>query len=94
METYITHGTCSVKIDYSVQDGIVTHIHFERGCAGNTAGISRLAEGLPVKEVVRRLKGIRCGLRGTSCPDQLATAMEEYLKKNEYEGDKTENTAP
>jgi uncharacterized protein (TIGR03905 family) len=66
-----------------VEDGILTHVDFERGCSGNLIGLSRLAEGLPAREVINRLKGIRCGLKGTSCPDQLATALEKYLTENE-----------
>jgi uncharacterized protein (TIGR03905 family) len=84
MESYATRGTCAKIINYSVEDGILTHVDFERGCPGNLIGLSRLAEGLPVQEVINRLKGIRCGLRGTSCPDQLATALEKYLANEDF----------
>ena len=75
--TYKTSGTCSRKIDFEVENGIVTHISFEGGCNGNTKGIAALCEGMQVDEVIRRLKGIRCGFKDTSCPDQLAKALQE-----------------
>lgn len=74
--TYTPHGVCSAKIDFELEDGIVKNIRFTRGCNGNTQGIARLAEGMPVDEVIRRLKGTDCGGKGTSCPDQLAIALE------------------
>lgn len=63
-----------------IEDDIVKDVKIEGGCAGNTVGVSNLAKGMKVEEVIKRLKGIPCGLRKTSCPDQLATALEEYLK--------------
>lgn len=74
--SYTPHGVCSVQIDFEIDDGIVHNIHFTRGCNGNTQGVARLAEGMKVDDVIARLKGLNCNGRGTSCPDQLATALE------------------
>lgn len=77
MHTYKTQGTCSKEIHFDVVDNKVTNVTFVGGCAGNTSGISKLVEGMPVDEVIKRLKGVQCGNKGTSCPDQLAKALEE-----------------
>lgn len=74
--TYTPHGVCSAQIDFEIDDGIVKNISFTRGCNGNTQGIAKLAEGMSADEVIKRLKGTDCGGRGTSCPDQLAKALE------------------
>lgn len=74
-------GVCSVKIDFEVEEGIVKNVRFTRGCSGNTQGIGSLVEGMQIDEVIRRLKGTDCNGRGTSCPDQLARALE--LSKNQ-----------
>lgn len=79
--TYRPQGVCSVQIDFEVDDGIVKNVHFTRGCSGNTQGISALVEGMNIDEVIKRLKGTDCGGRGTSCPDQLARALE--MSKNQ-----------
>ncbi|BBB92674.1 MAG TPA: TIGR03905 family TSCPD domain-containing protein [Methylomusa anaerophila] len=76
MSTFTPVGVCAKQIDFSVKDGIVQKIVFHSGCPGNLQGVSRLAEGRPVEEVISRLKGIQCGDKGTSCPDQLARALE------------------
>lgn len=78
---YKTHGTCSVAIDLEVENGIIKHAQFINGCPGNTAGISQLVAGMPAAEVIKRLKGIKCGNKSTSCPDQLARALEEALQQ-------------
>ena len=80
MNTYKTRGTCSRAIEYEVQDGIVTECRFVGGCMGNTQGVVALVKGMKVEDAIARLKGIQCGFRGTSCPDQLACALEETLK--------------
>ena len=72
---YRTSGTCSRVIEFEVNDGIDSSVVFHGGCAGNLQGIARLVEGMPVLEVVSRLKGIKCGFKPTSCPDQLAQAL-------------------
>lgn len=74
--TYEPSGVCSVQIDFEVEDGIVKNVRFTRGCNGNTQGIGALVEGMQVDEVIKRLKGTDCNGRGTSCPDQLARALE------------------
>jgi uncharacterized protein (TIGR03905 family) len=83
MTTYTTHGVCSREISFNVEDGIVTDVHFISGCSGNLQGISKLVEGMPVREVIKRLRGIRCGSKSTSCPDQLARALEVMEKSGE-----------
>ena len=77
--TYKTQGVCSQKIDFDIEDGKVRNVRFYGGCNGNTQGVARLVEGMPVDEAIRRLEGIRCGMKPTSCPDQLATALKKYL---------------
>jgi len=76
MFTYKTSGTCSQMIQIEAEDGIIRHVKFLGGCAGNTQGVARLAEGMAIDEAIRRLKGIQCR-GGTSCPDQLARALME-----------------
>lgn len=78
--TYQPQGVCSSQIDFEVENGIVSNVRFTRGCSGNTQGIGALVEGMQIDEVIRRLKGTNCNGRGTSCPDQLARALE--LSKN------------
>ena len=77
MYTYKTHGTCSQEIQFDVKDNKITELKFVRGCAGNTQGVSRLAIGMDIDDVIARLKGVQCR-NGTSCPDQLACALIEY----------------
>ena len=77
MNTYKTRGTCSRAIEYEVTDGVITECRFVGGCMGNTQGVATLVKGMKVEEAIRKLKGIQCGARGTSCPDQLARALEE-----------------
>ncbi len=69
-----------MKIDFDVDNNIVRNVRFTGGCSGNTQGISALAEGMNIDDVISRLKGTDCRGRGTSCPDQLARALEEYKK--------------
>ena len=75
MKTYTTQGTCSRAIEYEVTDGVLTACRFVGGCPGNTAGVAKLAVGRKVEDVIALLKGIQCR-NGTSCPDQLARALE------------------
>ena len=77
MEKYETHGTCSREIEFEVENNKLTSVKFVRGCAGNTQGVSRLAVGRDIDEVIGLLSGIVCR-NGTSCPDQLAKALIEY----------------
>lgn len=77
---YKTRGTCSRLIKFDVEDNKVTNVQFVLGCNGNTQGVAALVEGMDIHEVIKRLKGIDCNGRGTSCPDQLAIALEQYLE--------------
>ncbi len=79
--SYKTQGVCSRNISFDIRDGRVYDVRFDGGCNGNTQGISGLVDGMPVDEVIRRLSGIRCGFKGTSCPDQLAKALEKATKE-------------
>lgn len=76
---YQTKGTCSTAIDIEVNDGIIESVQFTGGCNGNLQGISALVRGMKVEDAIERLKGIRCGFKSTSCPDQLAKALESML---------------
>ena len=78
---YKTHGTCSRMIHVEIEDGIVRDVKFTGGCNGNTQGVAKLVVGRKADEVVALLKGTDCGGRGTSCPDQLAKALEVELAK-------------
>ncbi|MBQ9828507.1 MAG: TIGR03905 family TSCPD domain-containing protein [Lachnospiraceae bacterium] len=75
---YITSGVCSRSIDFEVEDGIITSCSFNGGCSGNTQGVAKLVTGMEVDKVISLLRGIRCGRNVTSCPDQLAQALEAY----------------
>lgn len=79
MYTYKTSGVCSQKIDFDIVDGKVHNVRFTGGCNGNLQGIGRLIEGMDVKEAVSRLEGVRCGMKPTSCPDQLSKALREHM---------------
>ena len=79
--TYKTKGTCSTQIDLELEGNIVHNVKFTGGCNGNTQGVSRLIEGMDAKEAIKRLEGIRCGMRPTSCPDQLARNLESAMHK-------------
>ena len=80
---YRTKGTCSRQIDLTIEEGIITDVKFYGGCNGNLQGISRLVIGQRAEDVAKTLKGVDCGGKGTSCPDQLAKALKEYKKDNE-----------
>ncbi|MDE6619022.1 MAG: TIGR03905 family TSCPD domain-containing protein [Lachnospiraceae bacterium] len=75
---YKTSGTCSQLIDFEVEDNIIKSVAFTGGCNGNLKGISALVSGMNVDDAISKLKGIQCGLKNTSCPDQLARALEQY----------------
>ena len=72
-------GVCARNIKYEVNEGIVSSVYFDGGCPGNSQGISRLVEGMEINDVINRLQGIKCGSRGTSCPDQFAKALSENI---------------
>ncbi len=78
---YGTKGTCSGQIDLELEDGIIKDVVFYGGCNGNLKGISMLVKGKPATEVIDSLKGLKCGFKQTSCPDQLALALEAALNE-------------
>ena len=78
--SYIPRGVCSRRIDIEIEDGIIKSVKYSGGCAGNTQGVAALVAGMSVEEAIKRLSGIRCGFKPTSCPDQLATALKEFLE--------------
>ena len=78
---YKTKGTCSLRIIFDIDDGIVRNVQFIGGCNGNLQGISKLVEGMDAEKVIEKIQGIRCGMKPTSCPDQLATTLREALQK-------------
>lgn len=80
--TYMTKGTCSTKIDLDVEDGIVKNVVFTNGCNGNLKGISKLVEGMKAEDAIAKLRGIKCGFKSTSCPDQLSYAIEAAMQSN------------
>lgn len=79
--TYKTSGTCSQLINFDLVDGTVSNVSFVGGCNGNLQGIGKLVEGMKAEDVINRLKGIKCGMRPTSCPDQLAKALEAAINE-------------
>lgn len=76
--TYATKGTCSRQIDVEINNNIIENVKFTGGCSGNTQGVSALVAGMTVDEAIKRLEGIKCGPRSTSCPDQLACALKQF----------------
>ena len=82
---YKTKGTCSTMIDVELKDGVIDSVKFTGGCNGNLQGISALVKGMKPEEAINRLKGIRCGFKSTSCPDQLARAVTEAKRKFDAE---------
>lgn len=80
---YLTKGTCSRKIMFTIEDGMLHSVKYEGGCNGNLQGIGKLVEGMRAEDVLARLEGIRCGSKPTSCPDQLAHAIRQALEQEE-----------
>ena len=81
--TYQPRGVCSRKMTVQLQDGIIRDVRVEGGCNGNLQGISRLVIGMLARDAIERMKGIRCGDKPSSCPDQLSIALEQALAKDE-----------
>lgn len=79
--TYTTRNTCSKQIDIEINGDIIEAVKFTGGCSGNTQGVSALVVGMNVDEAIRRLEGIKCGPRPTSCPDQLSCALKQYKEQ-------------
>lgn len=78
---YNTYGTCSKQIIIQIENDIIQNIEFIDGCHGNLQGIGQLAKGMKITEVIEKLKGIRCGSKNTSCPDQLAIGLTKYIEE-------------
>ena len=78
---YKTKGTCSQRILFEINNGKVENVQYIGGCNGNLQGISRLVEGMDVETVIQKIEGIHCGMKPTSCPDQLAKALKEVYKE-------------
>lgn len=78
---YRTRGVCSAKITFDINDGIVSNVRFMGGCNGNLKGIAQLVDGMNAEDVIAKIKGVKCGFKNTSCPDQLAAALEAALKE-------------
>ncbi len=78
---YYTQGTCSQAIELELDGEVVKSVRFAGGCHGNLQGIARLVEGMKVGDVIARLNGIRCGMKATSCPDQLCRALEQAMQQ-------------
>lgn len=76
--TYRPRGVCSQLMEIEIEDGKIASVQVVGGCSGNLQGISRLLRGMEVDEAIRRMEGIRCGMKPTSCPDQLAAALRQY----------------
>ena len=81
MSVFIPKGVCSHKINFEIQNDLVSNVKFTGGCPGNLEAISRLVEGMPVAKVVQLLKDVKCGSKPTSCSDQLAQALKEAVLK-------------
>lgn len=79
---YQTKGTCSSAIDIEMDGRTIKSVAFTGGCNGNLKGIASLVAGMDAQDAIDRLKGIRCGFKPTSCPDQLARALEQILQNN------------
>ena len=79
--TYVTRGVCSRAIEIEIENGVILSVRFNGGCAGNTQGVAALIRGMKIEDALERIEGIDCRGRGTSCPDQLAHALREYLTK-------------
>ena len=80
--SYRTKGVCSRQVEIDLEEGRIVSVKFIGGCAGNTQGVAALLVGMTVEDAIQRLSGIRCGMKSTSCPDQLAQALSAYLEKN------------
>ncbi len=78
---YKTRGTCSRMVIVDVEDGVIKNCSFVGGCAGNTQGVAALVKGMKVEDAISKIKGIKCGFKTTSCPDQLALALEEATRQ-------------
>lgn len=79
---YRPQGVCSTEIIVDIENNIIKDLQVRNGCNGNLKGISSLVKGMDIDDVISKLKGIKCGMKNTSCPDQIATALEKIKKEN------------
>lgn len=79
---YTPRGVCSRAMTVEAEDGVITHVRVEGGCSGNLQGIVSLLKGMKVEDAIARMEGIRCGMKATSCPDQLAKALRQLQEAN------------
>ena len=79
---YTPKGVCARKISVTLDGNVIEDVRFSGGCAGNTQGVAALVKGMNAEEAVRRLEGIRCGFKSTSCPDQLSKALRAMMEEN------------
>ncbi len=89
--TYVPHGVCPTKLDFEIDGDIVKNVKFSGGCNGNLKAISTLVDGMPVEEVTKKLSGISCGMKSTSCTDQLASALKQAVQEAKQNTDKKED---
>lgn len=80
--TYTPCGVCSRQMMVEAEDGVITHVQVVGGCDGNLKGIMSLLKGMKVEDAISRMEGIRCGMKATSCPDQLAQALRQLQEAN------------
>lgn len=80
--TYTPRGVCSRQMMVEAEDGVITHVQVMGGCDGNLKGIVSLLKGMKVEDAISRMEGIRCGMKATSCPDQLAQALRKLQEEN------------
>lgn len=78
---YRTKGTCSSAIHLELEDGVIRRVEFQGGCNGNLQGIAALVKGMRAQDAIAKLKGIRCGFKATSCPDQLSIALQQAMEQ-------------
>ena len=80
--SYRPQGTCSKLMTFEIEDGVIRKLEVIGGCSGNLQGLARLVEGMRAGDAIKKLRGIRCGFKSTSCPDQFAIALEQALEKS------------
>ena len=85
---YKPKGVCSYEMIIEIEGDTIKRVTINGGCAGNTVGVSKLVEGMKIEEAIKRLKGIPCGNKGTSCPDQIAKALQEYKERYKFKKSK------
>ena len=81
---YIPKGVCSREMNFEIEDGVIKTLNVVGGCNGNLKGISSLLSGMKVDDAIKKLKGIECGYKNTSCPDQISIALKEYKQKRDF----------